>query len=1115
MRRDEVREYYDRLTAVDIGAVARDLMPGRITTQTATELQVDCPHHPSASRASLRVSLHEGLWTCFGCGVGGDVLQLVEFVQFKVVTAGRTSPMPDTHRAARDWLAQREGMPTLAEAAGLDSGRHEAARASAAAVFDALTAVAEVHNAALLADAEMLAWVASQWGFSEEVVKRFKIGLGAAPGEVARLVELGHTDEALVACGAFSHGRDGLTPFFRGRITFPYFDRGRVVYMIGRRCPRTPDGNFERAKYKKLPVNDETLHPKVSPLIDNGKLWGEGILLVKPPVVLFTEGVADAVAAQAIGFPTVSPVTIRVKRESIPGTARRLGVAARVVAIQDNEWSAIGELAAVRTAMMFRAAGVNFDVAALPLGEKQRRARAELADMIGEKVAAEAAAAPPEQRKKVALRQFEGNENALAKVEALIDASKIDLAEWIRDGGDAEALAKIVAGAAHPAVFAARSVDVSDTAPEDVKVRAARDVLELVAESKPAEQEQALRALKDRLGLALDLLRRELRETKKEQKEAPGGGSKSAPTPTQDDGTCAAVVERVIASFRSDGKSPKWEHVGEAMWRWFNERGARFFRTTQGEPCVFWRDQVYRIAAQDAGAKNAFNAMIYREARIVPATTGVKTALMVLAALATSHGEVCDEFAWVHTRLDEHDPAIFMATGNERHEIVRVTPDGVSVLPNGINRDKVILRCDHAFGGFDFDPDASVEDLDADLDRLVGQHMACSDVERRILLDWICCFPLLEFAGTRPMVRLEGSSGSGKTMGAKLLTTLTFGSKREKKATDAANYSDASRNPLVALDNVETENVTQQLLDFLLTSVTGIVKQKRASGSDTGLVEERPMCLILSTGVEPLGGTLEEILTRSIVVEFQTKRQNPGHVEEAILGRLRAARPRLLSAILKRCSMVLALMRGEGHARAMAAIRERMGDAHPKRRCEDFLALMYLHRVAAAPAAEREGMLRRLDSDFVAAIEAMNDATESTSRESSPIGLALDALFKSFRAKDEGARESGLNVDGMFTITGATARDLFQALCKVAKDRAVPFRFKDPSQFAKRFSAAIETLRQSGFRIEVGASRNRSRTYTLRAPEREPVHDGQQELPMHPDDQAEELDRTFGRNWNG
>lgn len=52
----------------------------------------------------------------FRSDVGGDVFQLVEFIQSDVVSKGVHGPMPESHRTARDYLAAKVGLPPLSGA---------------------------------------------------------------------------------------------------------------------------------------------------------------------------------------------------------------------------------------------------------------------------------------------------------------------------------------------------------------------------------------------------------------------------------------------------------------------------------------------------------------------------------------------------------------------------------------------------------------------------------------------------------------------------------------------------------------------------------------------------------------------------------------------------------------------------------------------------------------------------------------------------------------------------------------------------------------------------------------------------------------------------------------
>ncbi|MGC8731349.1 MAG: CHC2 zinc finger domain-containing protein, partial [Halothiobacillaceae bacterium] len=138
----DVQTYYRQITEFDIGEIARELLGGRIVEANSRTLFCDCPNHKSQSRRSLHVMLDKQGWYCFGCGVGGDVLQLVEFVRFGRVTRGQSGPMPESHRLARDFLAARAGLPPLAQLASSSPEEAEAEHRLTLRVREALTALA-------------------------------------------------------------------------------------------------------------------------------------------------------------------------------------------------------------------------------------------------------------------------------------------------------------------------------------------------------------------------------------------------------------------------------------------------------------------------------------------------------------------------------------------------------------------------------------------------------------------------------------------------------------------------------------------------------------------------------------------------------------------------------------------------------------------------------------------------------------------------------------------------------------------------------------------------------------------------------------------------------------
>ena len=153
-------------------------------------------------------------------------------------------------------------------------------------VKDALTELARYYHQRLRENQEALTWLKEKYAISDETIDDLLIGFADnESGVISALCsgDHGFSKRELSATGAFHPtSQDGLNPFFEKRIIFPYWSRGRVVFMIGRKTPWTPDANWEQGKYKKLPVHDEHQRPFVARFINNGVLFNEDCLLGKP-----------------------------------------------------------------------------------------------------------------------------------------------------------------------------------------------------------------------------------------------------------------------------------------------------------------------------------------------------------------------------------------------------------------------------------------------------------------------------------------------------------------------------------------------------------------------------------------------------------------------------------------------------------------------------------------------------------------------------------------------------------------------------------------------------------------------------------------------------------------
>jgi DNA primase len=219
-------------------------------------------------------------------------------------------------------------------------------------------------------------------------------------------------------------------------------------------------------------------------------------------------------------------------------------------------------------------------------------------------------------------------------------------------------------------------------------------------------------------------------------------------------------------------------------------------------------------------------------------------------------------------------------------------------------------------------------------------------------------------------------------------------------------------------------------------------------------------------------------------------------LEAKILASIRANRDLIVSALMKRTCQVLAMLRDGAQEKVMRLLHKTLGN-HGKRRCNDYLSLMYLMMLAGEPSEVIDRALDDLHSEFLERIASLNSVSMETARESNPIATVLSALFKAYRHALEADREStALNVTktnkAAFleryqldfldeeTIEGALARDLFIALKRLAKDFGLSFHMNSVQQFAQRFSNDLETIREVGFEIEIHQHRSRIRTYDIR-----------------------------------
>ena len=180
-----------------------------------------CPFHHDRS-PSLNVTPQMGIYKCFACGAGGDVLKFVQEYE------------------KLDFL---DALKLVAARAGVDIPEHiafskdEADKGKASQALAANQLACQLYQEELAVHPEVLEYLAKR-GISEETRKHFQLGYAPATPEklLKRAAAKGVPNEALMDAGILGEAAGGrMYDRFGGRLIFPIWNlSGHVIGFGGR-----------------------------------------------------------------------------------------------------------------------------------------------------------------------------------------------------------------------------------------------------------------------------------------------------------------------------------------------------------------------------------------------------------------------------------------------------------------------------------------------------------------------------------------------------------------------------------------------------------------------------------------------------------------------------------------------------------------------------------------------------------------------------------------------------------------------------------------------------------------------------------------------------------------
>jgi DNA primase len=250
-------------------------------------LKALCPFHEERT-PSFNVTPSRGLYYCFSCADGGDVITFVQKIDNL------------TFAEAVERLAARAGIELRYEQGGHVPGREQGMRRR---LLEAHRAAADFYAERLsAADAEPARAFLTGRGFALADAARF--GTGYAPDEWEALTRYlrhrGFTDRELLTGGLAREGRRGPVDRFRGRLIWPIRDlSGDVIAFGARKLAGTSSDTADGPKYLNTPE---------TPLFKKGSvLYGADLAkreIAQRRQAVIVEGYTDVMACHLAGVPT-------------------------------------------------------------------------------------------------------------------------------------------------------------------------------------------------------------------------------------------------------------------------------------------------------------------------------------------------------------------------------------------------------------------------------------------------------------------------------------------------------------------------------------------------------------------------------------------------------------------------------------------------------------------------------------------------------------------------------------------------------------------------------------------------------------------------------------------
>lgn len=538
---------------------------------------------------------------------------------------------------------------------------------------------------------------------------------------------------------------------------------------------------------------------------------------------------------------------------------------------------------------------------------------------------------------------------------------------------------------------------------------------------------------------------------------------------------CLMPLRRMLAIYRywcslMDIKA-RANEIGEIIFDYLLATGQYYI---DGDKCyLFYKGKTFEI-----GSNMPFKSMFYGLAGLNYADSQTKQVLEVLQAKAYEFGRHTRVPGWIYT--DREKQTVYYNLANDKNEIAKISPGKIEIVLNGMNSDKILLNSSPKMLPMVYLLDVDKRQAMRLFWSIFMKNLACDASDTFFIAALLMNTILIQYTKARGISKFSGISGSAKTGAAAMFTTLIYGQDCVTIGSTAADFSEATRSPVIVKDNLEADTMNTQQRDFLLVAGTGITKEKRKAGTDSDNVYERVCTQVIVTAIEPF--FKGELLSRTTDIIFDAKYFDPDFVEATeVEAKLIAARDMIWSAFFKIIAHDVLPGFNEKRKAALSMLKEKYV-GHSKSRLNELYSclfilcgelLKYIPHPVHSVGQKSESIVQYLVLDDW--IDQQDRIDRASAGDTNQILYRLELLLKEYLRNQEGFREAyqfecrhiqdnkGDIIEVRFILSTS---ELFSAFELLAKSRGGKCPYQNTRQLGARLNDSIKVLEADGWSFQ-------------------------------------------------